>query len=142
MEILLTRITRTATTTIGNFLVNGFQICYTLEDKDRGLKQSDPIETIRLTKVYAQTAIPEGRYEVALTYSNRFKKYLPLLLNVPGFEGIRIHPGNYAKDTEGCILLGETKGVDFVGSSKIAFAEFMGLFEPASKREKIFITIT
>lgn len=91
--------------TISRLYVNGKLFgCNTLEDTDRGLNQSMDLDEIKKKKVYGQTAIPSGSYECVYTYSNRFKKMLPLLLNVKGFEGIRIHSGNSAKDTEGVFL--------------------------------------
>lgn len=75
----------------------------------------------RGVKVYGQTAIPAGTYQVVLNQSPRFKRVLPLLLNVPGFEGIRIHPGNKAEDTDGCILVGDAPAPDWLGQSKVAF---------------------
>jgi hypothetical protein len=66
---------------------------------------------------------------------------MPLLLKVPNFEGVRIHWGNYSKDTEGCILLGTTKGVNMIGNSRTAYAKFMSVLNKVSKTEKIFITI-
>jgi hypothetical protein len=68
-----------------------------------------------------ETAIPAGTYKVKITYSPRFKKKVPEVLDVPGFEGIRIHPGNKAEDTEGCILVGQSKSKDWVGQSKMAY---------------------
>ena len=93
--------------TISRLYVNGELFgCNTLEDTDRGLIKDMQIEEIKNKKVYGRTAIPSGSYECVYTYSNRFKKMLPLLLNVKGFDGVRIHSGNSAKDTEGCILVG------------------------------------
>ena len=93
--------------TISRLYVNGELFgCNTLEDTDRGLRQDMQLEEIKKKKVYGQTAIPRGSYECVYTYSNRFKKMLPLLKDVPGFDGIRIHSGNSAKDTLGCILVG------------------------------------
>jgi 4-hydroxy-3-methylbut-2-en-1-yl diphosphate synthase IspG/GcpE len=141
MEILLKRTTFTEESTIGELYVDGKFECYILEDKDRGLKSSMSLKEIQEKKVYAKTAIPTGKYLVANTHSPRFEKYLPLLLNVPGYAGIRIHPGNYAKDTEGCLLPGVTKGKDFVGSSRIAFNNLFKKIRAAEKKEKITITI-
>ena len=90
--------------TIGTMLIDGMTLGYTLEDKDRHLE-----EVGIGAKIKGQTAIPRGRYEVVLTYSNRFKKWLPEVLGVPGFTAIRIHGGNTHEDTEGCPLLGEEK---------------------------------
>lgn len=81
---------------IGELSINGKFFCYTLEDLSRDLYQTSTIEEINFKKVFGQTAIPYGKYNVIITYSNRFKRELPLLENVPGFEGIRIHSGNYA----------------------------------------------
>lgn len=113
MELLIKRLHKTSNSTIGELSINGKFECYTLEDVERDIK------------VYGKTAIPKGKYDVVMTLSNRFKVVLPLLLKVPNFEGVRIHAGNTAKDTEGCILLGQTRGIDFVGSSKKAMAKFM-----------------
>lgn len=88
---------------------------------DRGLEVYTLEDVERKEKVFGETAIPKGTYSVTITPSNRFKRDLPLVENVPGFEGIRIHPGNTAADTEGCILVGRTKGPTWVGESKAAF---------------------
>jgi hypothetical protein len=95
---------------------------------------------IKTKKVFAQTAIPAGRYEVIINFSNRFQQYMPLLLNVPGFEGVRIHPGNVPTNTEGCLLLGQTEGDDFIGNSRMAYRSFLPKLRAVEKSEKIFIT--
>lgn len=87
--------------TIGRLEVDGKYFCDTLEDQVRDLS--------REKKVPGQTAIPAGKYEVIVNISPRFKRKLPRLLNVPGFEGILIHRGNTPEDTAGCILVGENK---------------------------------
>lgn len=134
MELKLNRIFPGSSATIGELLVNDKYLCDTLEDRVRPEGE----------KVYGKTAIPEGTYEVKLTYSPRFKKILPEILNVPNFSGIRIHTGNSSKDTEGCILVGTWDGEkeDWVGNSRIAFDELMSLLEEATNnKEKITITV-
>lgn len=121
----------TEKSTIGELYLNDQFVCYTLEDFDR-LSLGQP-------KVYGETAIPQGAYKMIINMSNRFKVSLPLLLNVPGFEGVRIHPGNTDKDTHGCILVGMTKNTDYVGSSKIAMKILMDKLKVFSEYE---MTIT
>ena len=101
MNIELNRITRKLSYTIGRLFVDGEYFCDTLEDRCRDLDKEE--------KVMNETAIPEGTYEVIVNVSARFKRKLPLLLDVPHFSGIRIHRGNTDKDTSGCILVGENK---------------------------------
>jgi hypothetical protein len=129
MELKLIRETKTNDSTIGKLYINEIYHCYTLEDKEREVK------------VQNVTAIPKGRYEVIVNFSNRFQQQMPLLLNVPNFVGVRIHWGNYSKDTEGCILLGTSKAVNMIGNSRTAYAKFMSVINKVSKKEKIFITI-
>ena len=101
MKLTLKRIARRADYTIGRLTdEKGERICDTLEPTWRNYKGGE-------LKVPKKSAVPEGTYRVVVTKSPRFKKYLPLLVGVPGFEGIRIHSGNSAKDTEGCILVGD-----------------------------------
>lgn len=95
--------------TFGVLYVDGVFECHTLEDP------------VRPFKVAGHTAIPPGRYRVRVTWSPRFKRQLPLVEEVPGFEGIRFHPGNSAADTEGCILPGTTRDFDRVVGSRVAF---------------------
>ena len=99
MELTLTRTTKRKGCTLGVLAVDGKEMCDTMEPTWRDLKME--------RKVKGCTAIPEGRYPVVITLSPKFGKWLPLLLNVPFFEGIRIHAGNLPADTEGCILVGE-----------------------------------
>ena len=129
MELKLIRETKTSDSTIGKLYIDEIYHCYTLEDKER---------EVEVQKV---TAIPKGKYEVIVNFSNRFQQQMPLLLNVPNFEGVRIHWGNYSKDTEGCILLGTSKAVNMIGNSRTAYAKFMSVIKKVSKKEKIFITI-
>ena len=134
MELKLIRETFTEKSTIGSLYVNGIFFCYTLEDKDRKLESGG-------VKEYAKTAIPRGKYKVINSFSNRFKKYLPELVNVPQFAGIRIHAGNTADHSEGCILVGSTKAVDFIGNSKVTFDKLMKAIQAVEKIEKITIEI-
>jgi len=129
MKLLLKRIHKTDKSTIGELYIDGKFECYTLEDVERK------------DKVYGKTAIPKGSYEVIMNMSNRFKKLMPLLLNVPNYEGVRIHTGNKAEDTEGCILLGKTRGIDFIGNSKKAVADFYTKLEKELKTKKVTLTI-
>lgn len=99
------------TCTIGELLVNGIHECWTLEDVVRPTGE----------KVYGETAIPTGEYRVVITHSTRFNRDLPLVCDVPNFSGIRIHPGNTAADTHGCLLVGLRKGIDRVTDSRAAF---------------------
>lgn len=130
MEITLKRKYKTNESTIGEILVNGKFMMFCIEDIEREVK------------IKGKTAIPKGTYEVVLTMSNRFKKVLPLLLNVPNYEGVRIHPGNTALDTEGCILPGMTRLENFVGNSKKAFEILFILIKKAiDNKEKVTIKI-
>lgn len=141
MELLLKRKIFTDTSTIGELSCNGVFLCYILEDKDRGIRNTDSLASILNKKTFGKTAIPSGRYEITTTYSTRFKKDLPLLLNVPGFAGIRIHTGNTAADTEGCLLPGTAYSLDKVIQSKAAFAKLLDVMNTAPEGEKLFITI-
>ena len=129
MKLNLKRLHKTDKSTIGELSIDGKFECYTLEDVERA------------EKVFGKTAIPKGTYEVIMTMSNRFKRMMPLLLNVPGYEGVRIHSGNKAEDTEGCLLLGKTRGVDVIGESRDAVAAFYPKLEAALKVGKVTITI-
>jgi hypothetical protein len=101
--------------------------CFTLEDVVRE-RAGEPVEA---WKVRGETAISKGVYRVVITYSNRFKRDLPLLVDVPGFSGVRIHPGNTAADTEGCLLVGRAKGPSNVTESRLAFADLYEKIERA-----------
>lgn len=118
MEIKVYRAFKKDSYTIGKLFINDVYFCDTCEDKDRGLKQDMTESNIKTLKVYGQTAIPTGEYSIKMTYSPKFaktswgKKYdgkVPQIVNVKGFDGIRIHPGSNELQTSGCILLGENK---------------------------------
>lgn len=141
MELLVNRFSKGDKSSIGRLSINGLPFCFCLEDKDRGLNSAMDLSTIKKLKEYGQTAIPTGRYEVIINYSNTFKQYLPLLLNVPGYAGVRIHSGNTPAHTLGCILPGESHSKDFVANSRKAFRRLMVELRKAEKKEKIYITI-
>ncbi len=126
MQITIKRLYKTDTSTIGELFINGIFECFTLEDVERPVK------------IKNETAIPKGTYKVIINQSNRFKRLLPLLLNVPNFEGIRIHSGNSNHDTEGCILVGQTRNKNYIGQSRKAFNK---LFKKMQGAKNITITI-
>ena len=127
MNLKLKREDFTEDSTIGKLYINDVFHCFTLEDK------------VRDTKIQNITAIPAGKYEVIISYSNRFKQMMPLLLNVPNFQGVRIHWGNYSKDTEGCILVGNSKKVNFIGNSVAQYKKLFSILK--SCKEKIYLEI-
>lgn len=134
MKIEVNRIFKASNYTIGELSVNNNYVCDTLEDKVR----------VDGEKVYAETAIPTGTYTLVLSYSNKFKKVMPEILNVPNFSGIRIHCGNSSKDTEGCLLVGKWDGKteNWISDSKNSYNKLYPLLEEAfNKKENITITI-
>jgi hypothetical protein len=149
MELVLNRILKTNDYTIGEFSVDGKYLCDTIEDAVRPLPESCPntpkgIACKCKEKVYGKTAVPAGTYKVKLGYSNRFRRILPQVLDVPHFLGILIHTGNSNKDTEGCIIVGtwDGKTENWVSNSRVAFDKLMPLLRDATdKNEEITITI-
>ena len=140
MKLTLKRIALRSTYTIGRLYVDGNYFCDTLEDTVRDLNKNGKFDNGE-KKVYAKTAIPYGTYEIKWTYSPRFKKYTPQLMNVPSFEGIRIHSGNSSTDTEGCLLLGENKKVGMVLNSRATISKFYPLIKEACSKGKVTIEI-
>lgn len=138
MNITLIRKYKLPTYTIGKLYIDEEYFCDTLEDKDRGLTDDMTVSEISNIKIKKETAIPTGTYKVTITYSNRFKKNMPLINDVKGFEGIRIHSGNTDKDTEGCILVGFNKIKGNVINSRDTYNK---LFSILSKSNNITITI-
>lgn len=118
-------------------------VCNTLEDKVRNAKGTKKEE---FKKIYGETAIPYGTYRVVITYSKAFQKKLPEILNVPLYEGIRIHTGNHKDDTFGCLILGDSPKISqtksWVYNSKKNFDKFMKILEPAIKKGRVIIEIT
>ena len=131
MKLILTRHARRADYTIGRLEdENGIKICDTLEPTWRDYKGGE-------LKIPKKSAIPECTYRVVVTKSQRFQKYLPLLVGVPGFEGVRIHAGNTSRDTEGCILVGQNLQVGKVLWSRITLEKLMKLIE---NEKEIYLT--
>ena len=152
MEIKVKRIAKKEAYTIGKMYIDGEYVCDTLEDKDRGLTSNMSVAQICGVKVHGETAIPTGRYLVDMkTVSPRFggraqyqfcKGRLPRLCNTPGYQGVLIHIGNTAKDTEGCILVGENKEKGKVLNSTVTFRKLYPILKAADERgEQIWITI-
>ena len=134
LKLVLDRVYYTRESTIGELSIDGKFECYILEDFDRLSKAR--------RKVHGKTAIPKGTYKIRLSKSSKFKRVLPLLINIPGFSGIRIHAGNTAKDTEGCLLPGATRSENFVGQSKRAFNKlFKKLVRARQDGKKIIIEV-
>jgi hypothetical protein len=142
MHLELKRTTFTKESTIGELFVDGVFECYVCEDPVRASG----------VKIYGKTAIPAGEYRLRVTYSNRFRRLLPLLVNAPGGTirfgqnliddcGVRIHSGNTAADTEGCLLVGLDKKVDFIGRSRDAFSRFFPRLQDAVAAGPVTLTI-
>ena len=130
--LTLTRIAKRTDYTIGRLEdENGVKICDTLEPKYRDYKGGE-------LKVPRKSAVPEGTYPVVITKSKKFGKYLPLLVGVPGFKGVRIHSGNTVNDTEGCILVGQNLIKGKVLLSRLTLEKLMRLIE---NEKRIFLTI-
>jgi hypothetical protein len=130
MELLLNRWPSTTEATEAQLYVDDEPFGYTLED------------VVRAVKIPHETAIPAGRYQIVLDQSPKFGRLMPHLLNVPNFTGVRMHWGNTAKDTDGCIIVAWERGVNFVGTSRKAFDQLFGLMQEAvAANEQIWITI-
>lgn len=140
MKLTLKRIAFRQTYTIGKLYIDDNYFCDTLEDTVRDLNKDGKFDNGE-EKIKGKTAIPYGTYEIKWTYSPRFKKYTPQLMNVPSFEGIRIHSGNSSTDTEGCLLLGENKKVGMVLNSRATINKFYPLIKKACSKGKVTIEI-
>ena len=121
MRLTLVRIANRPTYCIGKLYIDGKWFCDTIEDTDRGLCDEMSEKEILKRKIKGETAIPTGIYQVLITYSPKYKKQMPLVNNVKGYSGIRIHSGNTAKDTEGCLIVGKNKEVGKVLESRITY---------------------
>ena len=153
MELLVDRKWKKEAYTIGRLYIDGVFFCNTLEDKDRGLKQTDSLATIQSKKVYGETAIPTGTYNIRMNikspkysllswYKNLCNGYMPRLENVPGWSGILIHPLNTPDQTLGCLGVGKNTQVGKLTDSKNTFAKLYKKMKSAyDKGESIKITI-
>lgn len=153
MKLLVDRRWPKATYTIGRLYVDDVYFCNTLEDRDRGLKQTDTEAYIKSRKVYGETAIPKGTYGVAMNVTS--PKYaavawywklcqgkMPRLLSVKGFDGILVHPGNNPLQTLGCLLVGKNTKVGELTESKATFEKLYKKMKAAyDKGEEITIEI-
>ena len=138
-DFVLTRVELDKDFTIGELSIGGHHIAWTVEDTVREIP-GEPVET---WKVHGQTAIPVGRYKIERTWSPRFQVTMPLLLDVPGFTGVRIHAGNTAADTDGCILPGLERTENGVRMSQLAYREILKWLDSIERQGlEAWITIT
>ena len=140
MKLTLKRIALRPTYTIGKLYIDDVYFCDTIEDTVRDLNKNGKFDNGE-KKVHSKTAVPYGIYEIKWTYSPRFKKYTPQLMNVPSFEGIRIHAGNTSADTEGCLILGKNKQVGKVLNSRATINKFYPIIKNACSNGKVTIEI-
>lgn len=140
MKLTLKRIALRPTYTIGKLYIDDVYFCDTIEDTVRDLNKNGKFDNGE-KKVHSKTAIPYGIYEIKWTYSPRFKKYTPQLMNVPSFEGIRIHAGNTSADTEGCLILGKNKQVGKVLNSRATINKFYQIIKEACSNGNVTIEI-
>ena len=124
---------------IGKLYIDGVYFCDVIEDTDRGLDDKMSESEILKKKIKGQTAIPTGVYNVYITWSPKYKKPMPLIENVKGYSGIRIHSGNTAKDTEGCLIVGKNKEVGKVLESRVTYNALFKILNDTD--EKIIIDI-
>lgn len=132
MKIKVVRQVFTDKSTIGSLYVNDVFFCYTLEDKDRGLDQSQSVFTIQAKKLFGITAIPYGKYPLIVNKSPKFGRLLPRLQGIKGFDGVLIHRGNSAEHSHGCILVGYKKGNDCIMESTKAEADLITILQRES----------
>ena len=140
MKLQLKRIALQDTYTIGKLYIDGEYFCDTIEDKVRDLNKNGVFDNGEV-KVKGKTAIPYGQYEIAWAYSQRFKRYTPRLLNVNSFDGVLIHAGNTAQDTEGCIILGQNKVKGKVINSREFVNKLYPIIKNACQKGKVIIDI-
>lgn len=143
MKIEVIRHTKKQDHTVSDMFIDGKYFCKVLEDVDRGLKKDDPLSKIMKEKVKHQTAIPAGVYRLALTFSEKYGQIMPLVMNVPGFMGIRIHAGNHKDHTSGCLLVGQQydEKTKSITNSRSTFRSLMAILTEANKKGVITIEI-
>lgn len=130
IETQIYRYPSTNKTTLGEWWMDDNFFCYTLED------------VVREKKIPKITAIPAGRYEIKITKSPKFKQDMPILLNVPGYEGIRVHWGSNSSNTDGCIIVGdETTEDEKILNSKQTYKLFFSKLKKMLKKDRVFVTI-
>lgn len=153
LKLVLKRIAAKAEYTIGRLYVNGKSFCDTLENTDRGLDKTMPLDELQKRKVYGKTAIPTGTYRITMRRkSPKFSRidyyrefcdgYMPCLLQVPGFEGVLIHRGNKEDATEGCLLVGDNTSKGGLSNSKGQWEKLMKDYFLPAKEKGFPITIT
>ena len=126
----------TENSTTSKLFIENEEECFILEDQDRKLEAGGK-------KVYGRTAIPRGRYKIEMDWSPKYGRDMPHILDVPQFEGIRIHPGNRSEDTEGCLIPGQERVEDYVRNSKPAFDALLTKLNAAwANNEEVWLTIT
>jgi len=135
MEFKIKRVALKENYTIGHWYIGNHKFCDTIEDKVRDLNKDGDLDDEGEGKVYGETAIPYGKYKMVLAYSPRFKRILPTILNVKGFEGIRVHSGNTAKDSEGCIIVGVNDRKGWVSNSRNTLDALIKLMEESKQKE-------
>ena len=139
MIVVIDRKWKKDTYTIGRVFIDDVFFANSMEDKDRGLTKDMPLAEIKKRKVYGETAIPAGEYEVRMTYSPKYKRRMPQVMDVPGWTGVRIHSMNEAKDSLGCIGMGKNDKPGLISNSRATHAEFDKRLEAAGGRCRLRI---
>lgn len=131
MLIEVRRYILTKSFTVGHLYIDGQFFCHTLEDMDRELSDDLSEDENLSKKIYGVTAIPIGEYKLTIDYSNKYKKYLPHILNVKAFDGIRFHSLNYAKESLGCVGVGNYNGNGMIINSRKTMNAFQPIIQEA-----------
>lgn len=139
MLVVIDRKWKKDTYTIGRVFIDDVFFANSMEDKDRGLTKDMPLAEIKKRKVYGETAIPAGEYEVRMTYSPKYKRMMPQVMDVPGWTGVRMHSMNEAKDSLGCIGMGKNDKPGWISNSRATHAEFDKRLEAAGGRCRLRI---